>query len=205
VEAIASISESVHQFHHGGVDTVRRDLQLFPQCLPLLRGLLQCGIRLLGPGELLHEEIGQLTGDFQRVAPVSLDLKEGGDVAQAAGVFDLVRPALALGHELQRLHQHAPMIGVRGGAGGDLTQQITRNNGVGVGAADAFARFRGDAARAHMAQPATDARHAELALRLLTLKAIPHRGHAFSLRDFDHLIDGRVTRYPHYRGFFFGY
>ena len=92
-------------------------------------------------------------------------------------------------------HQHAAVVGVGGRAGRDLAQQVARDDRVGVGAADPERRLGGDAARPHVAEPAADAVGAELALRVLRLVAVPHRGDVCAaLAICDHLVDGRIAR-----------
>ena len=59
---------AVHQFHHGGVDAIGADTQLFPYRLALLRRQLQGGIGFLRPGKLGHEVVRQIVGDGQVVA-----------------------------------------------------------------------------------------------------------------------------------------
>ena len=179
------------------------DIQLLPQSLPLLRRHLQRGVRLIRPGELRHEEIGQLAGDCQIVPLLGLDVERSGDFVQPARIGDLVSAALPPCDQLQRLHQHAAVVGVRGGARGDLAQQVARGDRIGIGAADALAGFRGDAARAHVAEPAADAGHAEFALRLLALIAIPYRSDAFIPRDLDHTVNGRIARNSRHSGLLF--
>ena len=126
------------------------------------------------PGELGHEDSppGRRRLPDRRVPSVAIS-KNARRLAQAARVGNLVFAALALRDQLQGAHQHAAVVGVGGGAGGDLAQQVARRDGVGVGAADAELRLGRDAARSHVAEPAANAVGAELALRVLGLVAVP--------------------------------
>jgi len=61
---------------------------------------------------------------------------------------------------------------VAAGAGGHGAQEITNNDGIGVGAADAPGGFRGDAAGAVGAETAADALKSESAFGALALYAV---------------------------------
>ena len=141
-----------------------------------------------------HEEVRQVAGDLQVVAALGLDLEELRDLAQPARIGDLVLAALALRHQLEGLHQHAAVVGVGGGAGRDLAQQVARDDGIRIRAANALRRLGGDAARPHVAQPAADARRCRTCTAAAGLVAVPDRGHLGGAGDVDHLVDGRVAR-----------
>jgi hypothetical protein len=51
-------------------------------------------------------------------------------------VTDLVAGGRAVGHTGQHLHQIPPVVGVRGGPGGDHAAQIAGHDDVGIGTAD---------------------------------------------------------------------
>ena len=106
---------------------------------------------------------------------------------QPQRIDDLVFATLAGGHRLQGAHQHAAVIGVGSGAGSDLAQQVTRGNGVSIGAANPQMSFRGYAAGAHMAQAAANAVGAKLALRFLQLVTVKDRAHLGIIGNLDHI------------------
>ena len=157
----------VHQFHHCGVDAIGADSQLLPQRLAFFRSQVQGGIGLLRPGKLGHEEVRQIAGNRHIVTAFGCDLEEARRDVQALRILDLIVAAFALRHQLQRAHQHAAVIGVRGCTGGNFTQQIARGNGVRIGSADAQLGPGRDAAGSHVAQAAANAVGAELALWML--------------------------------------
>ena len=160
---------------------------LFHTRLAFFRSQLQSGVGLFGKGELGHEEVGQIVGDGQVVFAFAGNLEEPGGFMQAAGVGDLVFPGFAGSHRFQRAHQHAAMIGVGGGTGGNLTQQVARGNGIGIGAADAEMGFGGDAARPHVTEAAANAVGAEFALRFLQLITVKDRARLGVIGNLDHI------------------
>ena len=186
---------AVHQFHHRRVDAVGADVQLVPQCLAFFRGQFQGGIGAFREGELGHEEVGQFTGNDQIVFALGGDLKEVCRFMQAAGIDNLVFPGLTGGNLLQGAHQHAAMIGVGGGAGGNLAQQVAGGDGIGIGAADAQMSFGGNAAGTHMTQAATHPVGAELALWFLQLEPVKDRAHRGVVGNLHHIDRGLIHRH----------
>ena len=186
---------AVHQFHYRRVDAVGADVQLVPQCLAFFRGQLQGGIGRLPRRQNWVMKKSANSPAITRSSLPSVGIsKKLCRFMQAAGIDNLVFPALAGGNLLQGAHQHTAVIGVGGGAGGNLAQQVACGNGIGIGAANPQMSFGGNAAGTHVAQAAADAVGAELALWLLQLVTVKDRAHLSVVGNFHHINRGLIHR-----------
>jgi hypothetical protein len=85
------------------------------------------------------------------------------------------------------------MVGMGSDASGYFPQKVARDNCIGVGAADTGWRCGGDAARAHMTDPAAQSPGAECALVFLEIHAKETQINAVVLGFFDRFNGGLIA------------
>jgi hypothetical protein len=94
---------------------------------------------------------------------------------------------------------HVPaVVGVGGRPRGDHAREVAGDEGVGIGPAGPAPRLsaeRVDPARAHVADPATDAELAEATLRLLLVPPVPGRLIVLLFGKLDHLQGGWINAF----------
>ncbi len=171
---------------------VRFDAAAAPHPLALERRESECGERSALTGELVDHQQGEVARHLLLAAAGLFDSVSAGVPAQRPLVPDLVAAAVALGDLQEQEGQVSPVVGMGGGAGGDLAKIVPGDHRIGVRAADPSGRLRRDPARPHVTDATAQTALAEATLVGLGVHAVEAGAGAFGLGLPQHLDRGRV-------------